>query len=129
MYDPLHTQQFLNIALSDKVLNYVTTLFGASAMYVFSLFRGFAGSVPALKKLFPAHTDVFYDRWDFVILVLTGSIVGTIFFHPQDTLQALSAGFGWTGAINVLVSQKPPDTGAALVAHKPPDPTPARGGG
>ena len=102
-------QDLIQLTLNVHVVNYVTTLFGASAMYVFSLFKGFNGSVPALKRLLPNHADVFYDRLDFLILVFTGSIIGTIFFHPQDTLQALSAGFGWSGAINVLVSQRPQD--------------------
>jgi hypothetical protein len=101
--------EFSHSLLNAHVINYVTTLFGASAMYVFSLFKGFNGSVPALKKLLPNRAEVFYDRLDFLILVFTGSIIGTIFFHPQDTLQALSAGFGWSGAINVLVSQRGPD--------------------
>lgn len=99
---------FLTTVLNDSVIQYVTTLFGAGAMYIFSLFKGFTGAVPALKRLLPSHSEVFYDRLDFVILVITGSIIGTIFFHPRDTLQALSAGFGWTGAINVLLNQKPP---------------------
>ena len=105
-------QEFTQVVLNAHVINYFTTLFGASAMYVFTLFKGFHGSVPALKRLLPSHADVFYDRLDFVILVFTGSVIGTIFFHPQDTLQALSAGFGWTGAVNVLVSQRPPVTAA-----------------
>jgi hypothetical protein len=109
--NPLQGPDFLRVLLSDSVLRYVTTLFGASAMYVFSLFKGFTGSVPALQRLLPNRSAVFYDRLDFLILVFTGSIVGTIFFHPQDTLQALSAGFGWVGAINVLMNQKPQTAG------------------
>jgi hypothetical protein len=111
--DSLQTPGFLRVLLSDSVLRYVTTLFGAGAMYVFSLFRGFTGSVPALQRLLPNRSTVFYDRLDFLILVFTGSIIGTIFFHPQDTLQALSAGFGWVGAINVLMNQKPQTSGGS----------------
>jgi len=87
-------------------VNYLTTLFGAMAMYLFSLAKGFEGSKPALKRLFPGKSEVLYDRLDFIAIILTGSIVGTIFFRPLSPLQALAAGFGWTGAVNVLTSQR-----------------------
>ena len=77
------------------------------AMYVFSLNKGFNGSVDFLKKMFPNHSPLFYDRIDFFVVIFVGSIIGTIFFSPANTLQALSAGFGWVGAINILLSPKP----------------------
>lgn len=89
-----------------KAIYYVTTLFGSTAMYVFSLNKGFHGSVDFLRKMFPEHSEVFYDRIDFFIVIFAGSVIGTIFFSPTNTLQALAAGFGWVGAINVLLSPK-----------------------
>lgn len=89
-----------------KSLYYATTLFGSTAMYVFSLNKGFHGSVDFLRKMFPNHSPVFYDRIDFFIVVFAGSVIGTIFFSPTNTLQALAAGFGWVGAINILLSRK-----------------------
>src|SRR6185312_15599046 len=89
-----------------KVAFYLITLFGSVAMYVFSLNKGFEGSVAFLRRFFPGHSVVFYDRLDFFIVVLAGSIIGTIFFSPSNALQALAAGFGWVGAINILLSSK-----------------------
>jgi hypothetical protein len=90
------------------VLFYLTTLFGAIAMYVFALSKGFDGAIPFLKKFFPQKSEAFYNRADFVIVIFAGSIIGTICFSPQNSLQALAAGFGWVGAVNVLMTQKPP---------------------
>ena len=92
--------------LPPWLVYYLTTLFGATAMYVFSLHKGFQGAVDFLKRFFPGRAQVFYDRVDFVIVIFAGSLIGTIAFAPTNTLQALAAGFGWVGAINVLMNQK-----------------------
>ncbi len=91
---------------SDRATYYLITLFGAFCMYVFSLNRGFQGAVDFLRRFFPNHTPVFYDRLDFFVVILAGSVIGTIFFSPTNTFQALAAGFGWVGAINVLLSPR-----------------------
>ncbi|EJG1632298.1 hypothetical protein BT049_RS03370 [Vibrio parahaemolyticus] len=84
-------------------LRYMITLLGSFSMYLFSSAKGFEGSIPMLKRLFPRRKKVFYDRVDFLLVVFIGSAVGTIFFHPQDSLQALAAGFGWVGAMNIML--------------------------
>jgi|SRR5690349_2216902 len=84
---------------------YLVTLFGAVAMYIFSLQKGFEGAGPFLKKVLPDRSPVFYDRLDFILVTLTGSFIGWIVFAPTSSFQALAAGFGWVGAINVLISQ------------------------
>ncbi|SDF92222.1 hypothetical protein [Terriglobus roseus] len=104
MWSPL-VDATLRFATPGK-LNFVVTAFGSVAMYMFSLYKGFAGTTPALRRLFPGKPDVFYDRLDFVVVAFTGSVIGTIFFHPQDALQSLSAGFGWVGALSVLTNPK-----------------------
>ena len=98
--------EFLETEIGKSVINYLITLFGATAMYVFSLNRGFDGAVYFLKRFFPGRSDAFYDRVDFLVVILSGSIVGTVFFSPDNALEALAAGFGWVGAMNVLLSHK-----------------------
>ncbi|MDD2468796.1 MAG: hypothetical protein PHI97_32885 [Desulfobulbus sp.] len=90
----------------EVFLRYLITLLGSFSMYLFSFSKGFEGAVPVLKRLFPQRKKVFYDRIDFLLVVFIGSAVGSIFFHPQDSLQALAAGFGWVGAINVLLKNQ-----------------------
>jgi hypothetical protein len=75
-------------------------------MYVFALNKGFEGAVPFLRKFFPKRAETFYNWADFCIVVVSGSIIGTICFRPQDSLSALAAGFGWVGAMTVLIARK-----------------------
>lgn len=81
------------------------TLLGSFAMYVFSLQRGFAGAVAFLRKMFPDHSQVFYDRLDFFLVTITGSVIGFILFDPQRVHQALVAGLGWVSAVNVVMNK------------------------
>ena len=74
-----------SLLAGQSTLNFLSTLFGSVAMYMFSLYKGFEGTTPALRRLIPGRSDVFYDRLDFLVVALTGTIVGTIFFHPRDT--------------------------------------------
>ena len=97
----------VNPYLATAVL-YMTTAFGAAAMYVFSLQRGFDGSVRWLRRMWPERSDVFYDRLDFLIVVFAGSIIGSIVFSPREPYHALAAGFGWVGAVNVLINRAAP---------------------
>ncbi|MBI1924089.1 hypothetical protein HYR99_07540 [Candidatus Poribacteria bacterium] len=99
-------ENLLNSPFFDSALNYIITLFGAAVMYMFSLNNGFQGAVQFLKKFFPGRSPVFYDRGDFFIVIFAGAIIGTIFFSPSNALEALAAGFGWVGAINVLTNRK-----------------------
>jgi hypothetical protein len=85
-----------------------TTLFGSAGMYVFSAFKGFDNSINFLKKMMPGRSDTFYYWSDFVVMSLSGTIIGLITFDPQGIYQALAAGFGWAGAMNVLLKTDPP---------------------
>jgi hypothetical protein len=84
---------------------YSTTLIGAAAMYVFSLHQGFEGSVAFLKRMFPGKSDVFYDRFDFLVVTFLGSFIGYVLFEPKYYPQALSAGLGWVSAVNVVMNK------------------------
>jgi hypothetical protein len=84
------------------IRNFFFTLCGSTSLYMFSLSKGFQGSGPVLKRLFPGRRPVFYDRMDFIIVIVFGSIIGTVFFVPATPPQALAAGFGWITAVNVL---------------------------
>lgn len=88
-----------------RVLYFFITMFGAMAMYAFSLMKGFEGAATFLRRVLPDRQQVFYDRLDFVVVVIAGSIIGYIFFSPASQLEALAAGFGWVGAISVLMNR------------------------
>jgi hypothetical protein len=82
--------------------NFSLALCGSTALYLFSLSKGFTGAAPKLKQLFPGKQPVFYNRLDFIIVIVLGSVIGIVFFQPQTPTQALAAGFGWISAVNVL---------------------------
>jgi len=88
------------------ILNYLTTLFGATSMYIFALNKGFDGAVPFLRRILPERSEALYHRLDFVIVIFAGSVIGSISFSPHNSLQALAAGFGWVGAMNVMMASK-----------------------
>ncbi|HSF94054.1 MAG TPA: hypothetical protein VLA52_03440 [Thermohalobaculum sp.] len=91
------------LAYYVQILIYLATAFGAAGMYVFSDYKGFENSKSFLKRFFPGKATVFYDRSDFFLMVASGTIIGTICFSPINYYEALAAGFGWTGAMNVLM--------------------------
>ncbi len=83
----------------------LTTVFGAVCMHIFSLNRGFEGSLDSLKRLCPGRSDAWYHRVDFTVVVIAGSIIGSLVYAPSNALEALAAGFGWVGAMNVLTTR------------------------
>lgn len=96
-------RQVIDDPFSRTLLYYLLTLFGAVAMYIFSSAKGFEGSIKFLQRLFPGKPTTFYERADFFLVTIFGSIIGTVFFCPTSAIQALAAGFGWVGAVNVLM--------------------------
>ena len=78
-------------------------IFGAAGMYIFSDYKGFENSKSFLKAQFPRRKKVFYSRADFLMTTVMGSTIGLITFQPDTAYEALAAGFGWTGAMNVLM--------------------------
>jgi hypothetical protein len=85
---------------------YCITAFGASVLYVFK------GNTPEirpteyfLRKLIEGKSEKFYVVSSFILFVLIGSIISQIIFDPQTTVGALSAGVGWTGALNSMLTK------------------------
>jgi hypothetical protein len=87
-------------------VRYFITLFGAVAVQIFALFKNFNGSIRFLKQFFPNRSITFYNRANFYICVIIGSIIGFIFFNPQSSIGALAAGFSWQGAITVMMTRE-----------------------
>lgn len=84
---------------------FLITAFGAAVLQIFSIRKGFQSSVPFLKQAFPGRTDRVYLLSDLILTVFFGALVGTIIFDPSNVRQALAAGFGWVGAINIMLKE------------------------
>ena len=104
------------------VVIYFIAMLGAMLMYLFASSRGLESTVPRLRQLLPGKSDTFYYRMDFCLVILIGSAVGYIFFEPKQSIQALAAGCGWVGALNVLLQQKPREQ--TSLTDKPDTPMP-----
>lgn len=77
-------------------------LFGCLVMQLFSLNTDQIGSIEFLKKMFPTWSHSRCQRADFLIFLLTGTIVGQILFDPKTHIAAFMAGIGWVGALKSL---------------------------
>lgn len=86
-----------------EIMIILTTAFGAAGMYIFSDYKGFDNSKSFLKAQFPRRKSSFYSRMDFILVVFSGTVIGLICFSPASYVEALAAGFGWTGSMNVLM--------------------------
>ncbi|GJH28154.1 hypothetical protein [Caballeronia novacaledonica] len=97
---------------------YVDTVIGAAAMYVFSLYHGFEGSVAFLRKMFPNRSNTFYDRCDFIVVTILGSVLGFKLLDPQHPPQAVMAGLGWVSAVTVVMNSIRPRAGKPLDSQR-----------
>ena len=90
----------------EPTVRYLITLFGAVTVQIFALFKNFNGSIRFLRQFFPNRSETFYNRVNFCICTIVGSIIGFIFFSPQSHIGALVAGFGWQGAITAMMNRE-----------------------
>lgn len=93
-------------SIAPQVVLFCVTLFGSAAMQVFSLNKGFQGTVPFLRKITAKRrSSVFYARMDFFLTVFLGSFIGFVFFSPDTAQKALAAGLGWVASVNVFLNR------------------------
>ena len=88
------------------IVFYFITLFGAAAVQIFALFRDINSSIKFLRQFFPNRSNIFYNRANFCICAIIGSIIGFIFFSPQSPIGAMAAGFSWQGAITMMMTKE-----------------------
>jgi hypothetical protein len=94
-------------AVSHVLGRYALTLAGAAMMYAFASDRRLRSVAPFLRRILPARDPAFYARADAIIVTISGSIIGFIVFAPDTPLHCLAAGFGWIGAMNTYLVQRP----------------------
>jgi hypothetical protein len=76
---------------------------GCAAGRVFPFQREFQGSRDFLKHMFPGRTALFYERTDFFLTCILGSILGMLIVQPTTVHTALATGLGWPFIVRVLV--------------------------
>jgi hypothetical protein len=93
---------------------------GCAAGRVFPFQREFQGSREFLEHMFPGHKLVFYERTDFFVTCVMGSILGMLIVQPASVHTALATGLGWPFIVRFLVegmksTGRPPDNGGKAV--------------
>ena len=99
-------EQYCDHPYFNPMVRYLITFLGAVAVQIFTLFnKNFNGSIVFLKQFFPDRSNTFYTRVNFCICTFIGSIIGFTFFNPQSCTEALASGFGWQGAMTVMMNR------------------------
>jgi hypothetical protein len=76
---------------------------GCAAGRVFPFQREFQGSREFLEHMFPGRTVLFYERTDFFVTCVMGSILGMLIVQPASVHTALATGLGWPFIVRFLV--------------------------
>jgi hypothetical protein len=107
---------FLRSAVATKLVYLIVVGIGCAAGRVFPFQREFQGSREFLEHMFPGRALLFYERTDFFISCVLGSIMGMIIVQPTSIHTALATGLGWPFIIRFLVegmkaTGRPPENG------------------
>lgn len=89
----------------DAALIVLTVVFGAFTTIVFELARSLPTTVRWLKKLFPKRSRDWYDRMDFFVVWVLGSLAAYFVFQPLDPRQGFLSGLGRVSAIRLGVGK------------------------
>jgi hypothetical protein len=93
----------LGSGIVTKVFYFIIVGIGCAAGRVFPFQREFQGSREFLEHMFPGHPTVFYERADFLLTCIMGSILGMLIVQPTTVHTALATGLGWPFIIRFLL--------------------------
>jgi hypothetical protein len=93
----------LQSGVTTRLLYLIIVGIGCAAGRVFPFQQEFQGSREFLEHMFPGRTLLFYERADFFVTCVMGSILGMIIVQPASVHAALATGLGWPFIIRFLV--------------------------
>ncbi|HEV7367352.1 MAG TPA: hypothetical protein VGN76_16015 [Gemmatimonadales bacterium] len=110
----------LRSPIATKIVYLIVVGIGCAAGRVFPFQREFQGSREFLEHMFPGRTLLFYERTDFFISCVLGSIMGMIIVQPTSIHTALATGLGWPFIVRFLIegmknTGRPPENGLPRV--------------
>lgn len=94
---------FLQSRAVNRFFYLIIVAIGCAAGRVFPFQREFQGSRDFLKHMFPDRTALFYERTDFFLTCILGSMLGMIIVQPTTVHTALATGLGWPFIVRFLV--------------------------
>jgi hypothetical protein len=90
-------------SLATRAFYFFIVGLGCAAGRVFPFQQEFQGSRDFLKHMFPGHPPVFYQRADFILTCVMGSILGMLIVQPTSVHTALATGLGWPFIVRFLL--------------------------
>jgi hypothetical protein len=93
----------LQSGIATQISYLIIVGIGCAAGRVFPFQQEFQGARTFLEHMFPARTPLFYDRADFLVSCVMGSILGMLIVQPASVHTALATGLGWPFIIRFLV--------------------------
>jgi hypothetical protein len=90
-----HFEALLQSGLATKFFYLIVVGIGCAAGRVFPFQREFQGSREFLEHMFPEDKRVYYERADFLLTCIMGSILGMLIVQPTTVHTALATGLGW----------------------------------
>lgn len=110
----------LRSTIATKIFYLIVVGIGCAAGRVFPFQREFQGSREFLEHMFPGNTLLFYERVDFFVTCIMGSILGMLIVQPDSVHTALATGLGWPFIVQFLVegmknTGRPPENGGKAV--------------
>lgn len=94
---------FLESGIITKLFYLAVVAIGCAAGRVFPFQRDFQGSREFLEHMFPGRAPLFYERADFFVTCILGSVLGMLIVQPTSVHTALATGLGWPFIIRFLV--------------------------
>lgn len=91
-----------HMSIFQPVWFFCVTLFGAAITQLLSFKLDTVGAIPFLKKFWPNKTDLWYYRWNCIILVVVGSLLAFIILEPDTLKASLCAGLTWCGTLQSI---------------------------
>ncbi len=120
--DPIRERfaALLQSGIATKIFYLIIVAIGCAAGRVFPFQREFQGSREFLEHMFPGRTLLFYERTDFLVTCVMGSILGMLIVQPASIHAALATGLGWPFIIRFLLEGmktigRPPGNGGTAV--------------
>jgi hypothetical protein len=106
----------LKSPLATKIFYFLIVAIGCAAGRVFPFQGEFQGSRDFLEHMYPGRAPPFYERADFLVSCIMGSILGMLIVQPASVHAALATGLGWPFIVRFLVegmktTGHPPETG------------------
>jgi hypothetical protein len=85
----------------QAILTVAMTLLGVAVSYFFSMQANFDGSTKVLKRIFPSANETSIIRADMFFILFCGTLVAVGICDPATPAQAVGAGIGWVGLVNL----------------------------